>query len=359
MKAARWYNRKDIRVEDVPEPRPKRGEVKIKVAWAGICGSDLHEYIAGPIFVPAQTVHPLTAEKAPIIMGHEFSGQVVEVGDGLEGFIPGDRVAVEPIVACGACPSCRQGKYNLCSRLGFHGLSGGGGGFAEYTTFPANFVHKLPDGMSLEEGALIEPVAVAVHAVRKGRMLEGESAIVFGAGPIGLSVIAAARAAGARKVIAVELAEKRMEYARKVGANNVVNPARANLMEEVMRLTDGRGLDIAFETAGVEASLRSAVDCIRPEGRVVIVSIWEEPVQVNPNLIVLTEKELIGTIAYRDVYPATMALMADKRIDASQFITGRIELDQIVDGGFEELIRHKDRHVKILVSPRRISETPG
>ncbi len=351
MKAARWYNRRDIRVEEVPEPRPKKGEVKIKVAWAGICGSDLHEYLAGPIFIPADTPHPITGEKAPVIMGHEFSGEVVELGEGVEGFAVGDRVAVEPIVACGACPSCRQGKYNLCARLGFHGLSGGGGGFAEYTTFPANFVHKLPEGMTFEEGALIEPVAVAVHAVRKGRMLEGESAIVFGAGPIGLSVIAATRAAGARKVLAVEIAEKRREYARKLGADHVLNPRQVKLNEEIMKLTDGRGVDVAFETAGVAATLLSAVESVGPDGRVVIVSIWEKPVELNPNLFVLTEKQLIGTLAYRDVFPATMALIADKRIDASQFITAKIKLDQIVEGGFEELINHKDRHVKILVSP--------
>lgn len=354
MKAARWHDRKDIRIEEVPEPSPKPGEVKIKVAWAGICGSDLHEYVAGPIFIPTVTTHPLTREKAPIIMGHEFSGEVVQLGEGVDGFNMGDRVTVEPIIACGACPSCRQGKYNLCVRLGFHGLSGGGGGFAEYTTFPAKFVHKLPDGMTLEEGALVEPVAVAVHAVRKGRMLEGESVIVFGGGPIGLSVIAAARAAGAQKIIAVEIAEKRREYARKVGADLVLNPTEVKVREEVMKLTGGLGLDIAFETAGVEAALHGAVECLRPEGRVVIVSIWEKPIALNPNLLVMTEKEFIGTIGYRDIYPATMALMADQRINASQFITAKINLDQIVEDGFEELIRNKEQHVKILVSPQRI-----
>ncbi len=352
MKAARWYNRRDIRVEEVPEPRPKKGEVKIKVAWAGICGSDLHEYLAGPIFIPARTPHPITGEKAPVIMGHEFSGEVVEIGEGVEGFTKGDRVAVEPIVACGACPSCRQGKYNLCVHLGFHGLSGGGGGFAEYTTFSASMVHKLPPGMTFEEGALIEPVAVAVHAVRRGKMLEGESAIVFGAGPIGLSVIAAARAAGARQVISVEMAEKRREFARKIGADHVLNPTQVKVNEEVLRLTDGRGVDLAFETAGVPVTLLTAVDCIRPDGRVVIVSIWEKSAELNPNLLVLTEKELLGTIGYRDVFPAVIALIADKRIDASQFITAKIKLDQIVKDGFEELVNNKDKHVKILVSPQ-------
>lgn len=153
MKAALWYGAKDIRVENIPEPTVKDDGVKIKVKWCGICGSDLHEYTMGPIFIPVKTPHPITGETAPVVMGHEFSGEVVEVGRNVTNVKPGDRVVVEPLIVCGECPACKAGHYNLCEKLGFHGLMGGGGGFSEYTTFPARFVHKIPDNLSYEKAA--------------------------------------------------------------------------------------------------------------------------------------------------------------------------------------------------------------
>ncbi len=132
-------------------------KVKIKVEWCGICGSDLHEYVAGPIFIPQDATHPLTGEKAPIVMGHEFSGQVVEIGEGVTKIQVGDRVVVEPIFACGECAACKQGSYNLCDQLGFLGLAGGGGGFSEYVAADEHMVHKIPESVSFEQGALVEP----------------------------------------------------------------------------------------------------------------------------------------------------------------------------------------------------------
>jgi (R,R)-butanediol dehydrogenase/meso-butanediol dehydrogenase/diacetyl reductase len=154
MKALRWHGVKDLRLENIDEPRPEQGKVKIKVEWCGICVSDLHEYTAGPIFIPAQAPHPLTGEKAPVVMGHEFSGQVVEVGEGVTRYKAGDRVVVEPIYACGHCEACKQGKYNLCDQMGFLGLAGGGGGFSEYVTAEEYMVHAIPDSISYEQGAL-------------------------------------------------------------------------------------------------------------------------------------------------------------------------------------------------------------
>ena len=165
MKAALWYGAKDIRVENIPEPVVKDDDVKIKVKWCGICGSDLHEYTMGPIFIPVKTPHPITGETAPVVMGHEFSGEVVEVGRSVTNVKPGDRVVVEPLIVCGECPACKAGYYNLCEKLGFHGLMGGGGGFSEYTTFPARFVHKIPDSLSYEKAALVEPMSVAYHSL--------------------------------------------------------------------------------------------------------------------------------------------------------------------------------------------------
>lgn len=351
MKAAKWYGKKDIRIEDVPEPYPQKGQVKVKVHWCGICGSDLHEYLAGPIFIPQEKEHPITKEKAPVILGHEFSGEITEIGEGVTHLKPGDRVVVEPIISCNECDQCAIGHYNLCTSLGFHGLAGGGGGFSEYTVFPEVFVHKLHDRLSYEEGALVEPVAVAVHSVRQSKLQQGNSAIVFGSGPIGLATIQAVRAAGAKDIIAVEVSKKRKEYAKAFGASVVLDPTEVNVPLEAMKAIGDKGLDVAFETVGKQSTLIDAINSVKASGRIVITSIWEKEIKINPNLIVFTEKELIGTIAYRHVFPATMELMADKRISTNGWITKKITLDQLVENGFEELLKNKDEHVKILVTP--------
>ena len=189
---------KDIRVEDIETPTPGPGEVAIKVAWTGICGSDLHEYLAGPIFVPVDEGHPLSHDKAPITMGHEYCGEIIELGEGVTGLNLGDRVAIEPIFACGTCPACHEGKYNLCDSLGLSAFRAAMA-FAATSVVPASMVHKMPDALSMEQGALVEPAAVALHAVRMSKIKAGDTAAVFGAGPIGLLVVEALRVAGAAR----------------------------------------------------------------------------------------------------------------------------------------------------------------
>jgi (R,R)-butanediol dehydrogenase/meso-butanediol dehydrogenase/diacetyl reductase len=352
MRAARWYGPKDIRVEDVEVPEVKAGEVKIKVEWCGICGSDLHEYMVGPIFIPVGSVHPVTQEEAPVTMGHEFAGEVVEKADDVDHLEIGDKVTLEPIYSCGVCENCLSGDYNLCEQLGFHGLAGGGGGLAEYTTFKADFVHKLPDGVSTKEGALIEPLAVAVHSLRRAGFKQGETALVTGAGPIGLSTILALKSAGAQKIISVEIAEARKKFALEFGADFVFDPTEVDVVEEVMKLTDGNGLNAAFETTGVQAGFDTAVLSTERGGRIVVTSIWEEPVEFHLNNLVLVEKEIRGTIVYnRGIFPATISLVEDGRIDAPKMITKEVQLEDVVEEGFEELVKNKDKHIKILVTP--------
>ena len=181
MKAARWYKAKDIRVEQIEEPQVTAGRVKIQVAWTGICGSDLHEYVAGPIFVPVDAPHAVSNEVAPIVMGHEFSGTVVEVGEGVTGVNIGDLVVVEPILACGKCAACLKGKYNVCKHLGFHGLSGGGGGLSEFTVVDERWVHKMPEGLSLELGAtaVINSAEEADVAAKIQELTNGGADVAF------------------------------------------------------------------------------------------------------------------------------------------------------------------------------------
>ena len=346
MKTARWHGVKDIRVEDIPEPKPGKGEVKIKVAWAGICGSDLHEYLAGPIFVPVDEDHPLSHDKAPITMGHEYCGTVSELGEGATDVAVGDRVAIEPIFACGTCPACLEGKYNLCDTLGFVGLSGGHGGFAAYSVVPARMVHKMPDQLSMEQGALVEPAAVALHAVRLSRIKAGDTAAVFGAGPIGLLVVESLRVAGASEIHVVEPSELRRRKALDLGATSAIDPTTQDAVAAIRAATGG--VHVAFEVTGVPQVLPNCIDATRHEGQVLVVSIWESEASFQPNSVVLKERQLQGTIAYRNVYPAVMALMTQGYFSADQMVTKRIPLDKIVAEGFEALVAEKSQ-VKILV----------
>lgn len=295
MKAARWHGVKDIRVEDIPAPKPGPGDVGIKVAWTGICGSDLHEYLAGPIFVPVDEDHPLSHDKAPITMGHEYCGTVTELGDGVTDLAIGDRVAIEPIFACGTCPACLEGKYNLCDSLGFVGLSGGHGGFAAHSVVPARMVHKMPDDLSMEQGALVEPAAVALHAVRLSRIKAGDKAAVFGAGPIGLLVVEALRVAGASEIHVVEPSEVRRQKALDLGATSVIDPTESDAVDTIRAATGG--VNVAFEVTGVPQVLPQCIDATRHEGQVLIVSIWEKEASFQPNTAVLKERQLQGTIA--------------------------------------------------------------
>ena len=352
MKAALWYNRKDVRVEDVKEPQVKDDTVKIKVKWCGICGSDLHEYLAGPIFIPVGQPHPITGETAPVIMGHEFSGEVVEIGKNVTNVRVGDRVVVEPMDVCGKCPACLSGKYNLCSSLGFHGLAGGGGGFSEYTTFTSKFVHKIPDTLSYEKAALIEPMSVALHSLRVGSFEIGQSAIVAGAGPIGLATVECLKAAGAKQVIVIQRKSIRQEYALRSGADVVLDPGKDDVVAEIKKLTGGVGADVAFETTGSEQCYKLALDGISFAGTLVVTSIWEGEIKYNPNTAVFSEKKVIGSICYCNDFPSTIAMMADNRIKADGYITKKIDIDDIVKEGFDTLTGpEKKKHVKIIVTP--------
>ena len=345
MKALRWHGVKDLRLENIEEPKPAKGEVKIKVEWCGICGSDLHEYTAGPIFIPLET-HPLSGDKAPIVMGHEFSGQVVEVGEGVTRASVGDRVVVEPIYACGTCEACKQGKYNLCDKMGFYGLAGGGGGFSEYAAVPEVMIHKIPESVSFEQGALVEPSAVALHAVRSSKMKVGDKAVVFGTGPIGLLVIEALKASGASEIYAVELSEERKKKAAEMGAI-VIDPKQYDAVEEIHKRTNG-GVDVSFEVTGVPPVLTQAINATKIGGETMIVSIFEKEASIHPQNIVLKERTVTGIIGYRDVFPAVISLMAQGYFPADKLVTKRIKLDEVINEGFEGLLRERNQ-VKILV----------
>jgi (R,R)-butanediol dehydrogenase/meso-butanediol dehydrogenase/diacetyl reductase len=348
MRAAVWYAKNDVRVENVPEPpAPGKGEVKIKVHQTGICGSDLHEYDAGPIFIPTEELHPLTGRQAPLILGHEFSGEVVEVGKGVTNVRVGDRVAPDAAQHCGECYMCKVNRYSLCEKLAFTGLMTDGS-FAEYVNVPAYTCYKLLPEISNEAGALVEPLAVGIHAIRQGKLLQGDTIAVVGAGTIGLVTIQAARAAGASKVFAIELSKDRKEKAKGLGAI-VLDPTETDVAAEIQEQTDGQGVDVAVECIGKAATVNTGIQCAKRGGKIVVVGIFEKPGEINYNDLVFQEKELIGSLAYYGEFDSAIALLADGRIKAEPLITGKIKLDDIVADGFEELLKNRESNIKILV----------
>ena len=210
MKAVRFHAAKDIRVDEIPIPESKPGWVRVKPFFCGICGTDLHEYLDGPHIITTQEKpHAITGEGAPLTLGHEFSGIVDQVGEGVTGIKPGDKVCVQPNIYDGNCRTCKRGLTNSCDDLGFIGLSGWGGGMSEYTCAPADYIKKLPDDMPLEIGALIEPLAVAWHAVASSPYKEGDDVLVLGGGPIGLSVILTLLAKGCKNIIVAEVSTEK------------------------------------------------------------------------------------------------------------------------------------------------------
>jgi (R,R)-butanediol dehydrogenase / meso-butanediol dehydrogenase / diacetyl reductase len=355
MKAARFYGAGDIRIDEMPEPEIGPGQVEVTVDWCGICGTDLHEYLEGPIFIPAADApHPITGETLPVVMGHEFAGIVSAVGSGVTNVGEGDRVAVEPYLVCGQCSACAAGRYNICRKLGFVGLAGQQGGFAEKCVVDARWAHPLGD-LDTDVGALVEPLAVGYHAVRLSGLKPGGTAAVFGAGPIGLVTAAALKAVGAGQVISVEPAAARKAKASVAGADVVLDPSETPVAEAIRDLTDGAGADVAFECAGIDAVLASAIGSVRPGGTVVNVAIWGHEASVAMNDLVLREVNLVGSLAYADDHPATIDLVASGKVDPFQFITGRIGLDDLVGKGFRELIDNKEENVKILVTPKDLA----
>jgi (R,R)-butanediol dehydrogenase/meso-butanediol dehydrogenase/diacetyl reductase len=351
MKAARFNGPKDIAITDIPEPSLRPGAVAIDVAWCGICGTDLHEYLEGPIFIPAAGhPHPLTHEAEPVTMGHEFSGTITALGEGVTDLAVGENVVVEPYFVCGECTPCRAGQYNLCTKMGFIGLAGGGGGLSEKIVVDRRWVHAIGD-IPLDEAALIEPLSVGHHAFVRSGAKAGDIAFVGGAGPIGLLLAAVLKAEGLTVIIS-ELSDARKDKAVSTGvADHVLDPSKEDVVARVLELTDGAGADVCFECSSVNSVLDQLLAAVRPGGVIVNVSIWGHPATIDMQKLVLKEIDLRGTIAYVGDHPATIKLVQDGKVNLAPFITARIPLENLIDDGFHALINHKETAVKIIVHP--------
>lgn len=351
MKAARWHARKDIRIDDVPDPEaPGPGELILKVACCGICGTDLEEYLSGPSFIPVDQPNPLTGAIAPLTLGHEFAGEVVEVGRDVP-FKVGDHLAPDTLITCGECYYCKRHEITLCDKLAILGLMGHGG-LAEYCKVPVEMCIQLPASLSLEHAALAEPLSVAVRAVRKSRLRVGETVAIFGGGTIGLFCLQIALSAGASAVYVVEPVPQRREIAMQLGAAGVIDPKAADPISELRRLTK-IGPDVVLEACGVPEVIPTTIEAARKAGRIVLLGIPGGHSSINFFKVVVTEKEVIGSMSHvydEDFYTA-LRLLAEGRIQADRLITHRIPLDRLVEDGLQHLEKHPLDTLKILVNP--------
>ncbi|TFV59240.1 2,3-butanediol dehydrogenase [Mycobacterium sp. PS03-16] len=348
MKAAVYHGPHKLEVAEVPEPEPGPGTVKVRVGYNGICGTDLHEYYAGPIFVPTEP-HPLTGAQLPLVMGHEFSGVITEVGPGVTAWREGDRVAVEPIYRCGHCAPCRVGNYNICAQIGFHGLMSDGG-MAEYTVVPTMMLHRLPDSVSLELGALVEPMSVAYHAATLGEPLPDGTAMVFGAGPIGIGLWFALRGKGVQDVYVVEPSPTRRTAIEALGATTL-DPNSVDVPAFIADHTAGRGADAVYDAAGVGPAVETALACVGARKAMVSVAIYEKPLTTPLLNLVMNESRIQGSLCYTAAdFAAVIDLMARGMYDTTGWVTS-IPLDDVVDDGFEAL--HAGTKMKVLVDPAK------
>jgi len=335
MKAAVFKQKNQMAVIDVPKPTPGAGEVVLKVHACGICGSDLHavQYGTG---LPADTV-----------MGHEFCGEIHEIGVGVSGYSIGERVTSLPYISCGECEDCRAGEGMRCNKIRGLGLGQMPGAYAEFVTCGAKSLLKLPDNVTSREGALVEPVSVGLHGVNRSGLKPGASCIVLGAGPIGLSTLLWCKAKGAKTVVVSELAERRYELAYTLGASAVVNPNQESPAHKIRELT-GEPPSLIFECIGVKSILESAIEMAAPRAHIVVLGVCMEPDMIMPIHCILKELRLDFVLAYNLAeFQETIDALASGRINAAPMITDVIGVEAVP--AMFETLRTPTAQAKVIV----------
>ncbi len=335
MQAAVFRAAGQIEIGEVPRPQPGSDEALIRVAYCGICGSDLEAYQTG-MYEPG------------IIIGHELSGTIEAVGTAVTGWSGGDRVVVNDAIPCGECAPCREGRLDACESLTLIGITHNGG-FAEYTTISARGLHRVPDAVSLRQAALVEPLAVALHGLTKSRLKPGDHALVMGAGPIGLMVLQCARLAGARTVAVTEIDPARAACAALLGAARVLDPRRENVGLALADLTDHRGPDVIYVCTGAPEALEAAVSLARKGGQIFILGVCVQPVPADFMSVAMSELCIEGSFAGRSGFPASIDFIAQGRVKVDPLISEEIALDQLLTRGFDRLTTEGSGAIKILV----------
>lgn len=307
----------DLMIEDRPLPSPRADEVLVRVAAVGVCGSDVHYYRHGRI-------GDYIVER-PLVLGHELSGTVVGVGERVDAGRIGERVAVEPQRPCHHCKQCLAGRYNLCPKMEFYATPPIDGAFTGYVTILAEFAHPVPDSISDEAAALLEPLSVAIAAMRKADVAPGSRVLISGAGPIGIICAQTARAFGAAEVIVSDLVSARRDGALRFGATSVIDPRAVDVA------TSGLSVDAFVDASGAPAAIMSGIQAVGPAGRVVLVGLGNSVLPMPVEHIQNHEITVTGVFRYADTWPTGIQLVASGRIDLDSLVTGRFDLDHVQD----------------------------
>jgi len=320
------YKTGDLRLENRPIPEPQDDQVQIRMAAVGICGSDVHYLVKGSIgdFVV----------KAPMILGHEAAGVVSKVGKNVTNLKVGDRVAIEPGVPCRYCDFCKTGRYNLCKTIFFCATPPDDGNLSRYYCHAADFCFKLPDHVSLEEGALLEPLSVGVQACRRAGVTLGSTVLICGAGPIGLVNLLVAKSMGAAVVIMTDIAENRLTKAKELGANFTVQIQPGQSAEDTAKVIEetlGQSPDITIECSGAESSIKLAILATRSGGVVTLVGLGPPEVKVPIVNAATREVDIRGVFRYANCYDAALALVASGKADVKKLITHNYKLEETLE----------------------------
>lgn len=324
MKALVYEGIKRIDIKDVPIPDIDENEALIKVHWAGICGSDIVVYKGG-----------FKRVKPPVVLGHEFTGEIADISNP-KLFLPGDKVVIEPIISCEVCELCRTGKYNICRNSKVIGIDRDGG-FAEYVKVPVNRIHKLPDTLDLELAALTEPVAVAIHMIKKAGLKFGDSVLVLGAGPIGLLVALVAMEAGISKIAITDINNFRLELASEYGLN-IFNAADDAYLDKLKKYFGERGSDITFELAAVQETLNVAAEITKINGTILAGGMFKVRPTINMQQMAIREQKYIGSRLYNFLdFQAAIDFVVKKKDVLRKMITEHLTIDEGIKG-FKKII---------------------
>lgn len=330
----------DVRTIQVPVSPLKRGDVRVAVRACGVCSSDVHYYRHGRIgdFVVTE----------PLILGHECAGEVVDVCPTVTSLRVGDRVAVEPGIPCRRCDYCRRGRYNLCTEMSFFATPPINGAFRHSVVVPADFAYRIPDSMSYEQAAMLEPLSVGIWAVQRAQLHVGQTVAIIGAGTIGCVTLQVARTAGATTIIASDVEPMRLRIARQLGATHTIDARQTGTLDEIRRIT-GRGVDVAFETSGSVATLRDALGAVKPGGVAVLVGLPPQPeVPVPISSACAKEIDIRGLFRYAHTWPAAIAMVEHGRVDVKSLITHRFALEQ-AHQALEFADTHKGESMKVML----------
>jgi (R,R)-butanediol dehydrogenase/meso-butanediol dehydrogenase/diacetyl reductase len=349
VRAAVFHGAGDIRVEEVTAPvAPRAGEVLVRPLWCGICGTDLHEYAQGPIVIPREP-HPLTGVCGSQILGHEFSAEVVEVGEGVTAVRPGERVSVMPLLSCGHCYFCRRGLNHLCRTMAAVGLSYQWGGIADLAIVPAVNVTALPDGVSDLQGAVVEPGAVAAYGVDTARVRPGDNVLITGAGPIGALASLYAASLGAN-VFVSEVNPVRVALVRSFDVGVVLDPTAVDVPGWLRDRTDGIGVDAVIECSGNERALQAAIASVRSAGRISQTGLHTKAAAIDPMVISEHDITISGTWCFPVTdWPRIIDLIDRGRYPVEKVVTAQIALEDVVAQGFDTLLSPTGDQVKVLV----------